>query len=284
MVLNKRELKGYLSLSNSGHLSLFPVGSGSAFTKNLYQNNLLVIKGNAHILVDCGTRTPEAFFNLGLPITEVKNFLISHSHADHIGGLEEVILMGRYVTRRKPHIVITNEYQDLLWNQSLKGGAGLNERKGSRSLGFKDYWEVMSPVPLSGFSRDTHQIDIDGLNLVMFRTKHFPDSAESWRDSAYSTGLIIDRRVLFTGDTRFDPQMIEEFCSHFPIDLILHDVQFFPGGVHASFDELKTLQPEIKKKMLLMHYPDTFMNHEQKILDAGFRGFLEQHKYYDFID
>ncbi len=281
MIFRKRNLNGNLSLSNDGQLSLFPIGAGSAFTKKLYQNNLLIIKGNTHLQIDCGTRTPEAYFNLGLPITEISNYLISHSHADHVGGLEEVILMGRYVTRRKPTIIITEEYQDLLWNQSLKGGAAFNEKKSSRYLGFKDYWEVIRPQLSTKLSRESYDIDFNGIKITMFRTMHYPDSALSWQESAYSVGIVIDERVLFSGDTRFDPEMIEELCEKFPIELIVHDVQFFPGGVHAAFDELKSLPEKYKSKMLLMHYPDTWLNHSQKVLDAGFLGFLEQQVFYD---
>ena len=96
--------KGPLTLTNKGELCLFFVGVGSAFSKAHYQTNLLIIKGDDHLMVDCGTKAPQALFELGVPVTSVKNWLITHSHADHIGGLEEVMLMGRYVTREKPTI------------------------------------------------------------------------------------------------------------------------------------------------------------------------------------
>lgn len=281
-MFRQRPLEGNLTLENDGYLSLFPIGTGSAFSKSLFQNNLLIVKGKDHILIDCGTRTPEAFYRLGLPITEVRNLCITHSHADHIGGLEEVILMGRYVTRRKPNIYITSAYEKVLWSQSLKGGAALNERKGEKNLEFADYWEVQRPRKVGGFDRETLRFKVGSIDIHAFRTKHYPDNAASWADSAYSLGLIIDGRVLFTGDTRFDPEMIAEFTQKFPIELILHDVQFFPGGVHAPFDDLKTMPDAIKEKTLLMHYPDTYHNHVTKVKEAGFAGFLSQQTFYDF--
>jgi ribonuclease BN (tRNA processing enzyme) len=282
MKYSKRVLSGNLSLINDGQLSLFPIGSGSAFTKKLYQNNLLVIKGDTHLLIDCGTRTPEAFAKLGLPITEVKNFLITHSHADHIGGLEEVILMGRYVARQKPNIIITKEFQKLLWNESLKDGGAMNEVHDGKPLEFLDYWTVHRPRAIATLGREAWHINFGKLRLTLFRTKHFPDSAPGWQESAFSTGCVIDDRILFTGDTRFDPEIIELVCKQYPIDLILHDVQFFPGGVHAPFDDLKTLPEDIRAKTLLMHYPDTWQTHEQKVAAAGFAGFVEQQTFYDF--
>lgn len=281
-MFRQRALEGNLTLENDGQLSLFPVGTGSAFSKSLFQNNLLIVKGKDHLLLDCGTRTPEAFARLGLPITAVRNFCITHSHADHIGGLEEVILMGRYVSRHKPAIFIEKSYQNLLWNQSLKGGAAMNERNGDRSLGFNDYWDVHRPEAVPGLPRETIRFNVGSIDVHSFRTMHFPDNSRSWEDSAFSRGVIIDGRVLFTGDTRFDPEMLEQFCSRFPIELIMHDVQFFPGGVHAAFEDLKTLSADIKARTVLMHYPDTYQNHAEKVKDAGFLGFLRQQTWYDF--
>ncbi|KGE73824.1 hypothetical protein DC28_01000 [Spirochaeta lutea] len=271
-----------LSLKNNGHLSLFPVGTGSAFTKKLYQNNVLLIKGDQHIMVDCGTRTPEAFYTLGVPITTIENFLVTHSHADHIGGLEEVMLMGRYVTKKKPNIIITPEYQKMLWEYSLRGGAAYNERNGGSLLHFDDFFTVYAPEPVTGLGRDAWRIEYRGFSLTLIRTMHYPDSAKSWRESAYSIGLVIDDRIFFTGDTRFDPELIHAVVDSYPIEWIFHDVQFFPGGVHTPFDDLLTLPDQYREVMHLMHYPDTFQEKEQLVLDNGFAGFVHQHHYYDF--
>lgn len=271
-----------MSLVNDGQLSIFALGSGGAFNKKLYQNNYLIIKGNTHILVDCGTRAPQALNELGLNVTAIDNLHITHSHADHIGGVEELILMDRYVAKKKPSIVISEEYQKLLWEHSLSGGSGYNERIGKKGLGFEDYFNVLRPTPLKNYPRQAWEIELGGIHLVIFRTMHFPDSANSWKDSIFSTGLIIDKRFLFSGDTRFDPGLITEAERAYSIEAIFHDVQFYPGGVHANITELATLPEETKQKMLLMHYPDNFEERLPQILDAGFAGTVLQHHYYDF--
>ena len=41
-----------IQLTNNGELSLFFIGTGSAFIKNNFQTNLLVVKGETHLLID----------------------------------------------------------------------------------------------------------------------------------------------------------------------------------------------------------------------------------------
>ncbi len=271
-----------LPLTNKGSLTVFPVGCGSAFAKKLYQNNILIIKGDTHVMVDCGTRTPQALADLGHSVTDITTWLITHSHADHIGGLEEVILMGRYMARKKPTVIITTEYQDLLWEHSLKGGNGYNERRDGRLLEFEDYWDVIRPKPRADLPRDTREARIGELNLKLVRTRHVPEQAETWQDAAYSVGLIIDDRVLFTGDTQFDPELITVYDRVFHFELIYHDVQFFTGGVHAGLEEVSTLPEEIKRRTLLMHYPDSWKSKQKDVKAAGFLGFSPQQRLHIF--
>ena len=58
-----------LTLTNGGSLDLFFLGVGSAFTKRHYQTNLLIVKGDEHLLVDCGTKCTQAFYELCMPVT-----------------------------------------------------------------------------------------------------------------------------------------------------------------------------------------------------------------------
>ena len=46
---------------------------------------------------------------------DIENFFVSHSHADHIGCLEQVALMNHYVKQRRPNLIITDEYKKKLW-------------------------------------------------------------------------------------------------------------------------------------------------------------------------
>jgi hypothetical protein len=114
------------------------------------------------------------------------------------------------------------------------------------------------------------------------RTKHIPDSSFDWQSSFWSCGVIIDDRVFFTSDTRFDHDLIEFYENKFNFETIFHDCQFFTGGVHASLDEINTLSPEIKAKTYLTHYGDNWEEYDETISKYGFAGRAIQQQYYVF--
>ncbi|MEX2488059.1 MAG: MBL fold metallo-hydrolase [Pseudomonadales bacterium] len=266
-------------LNNSGDLSLYFVGAGAAFAKSLNQNNVLVVKGNDHLLIDCGTKCCQALHQIGVSVGDIRHFLITHSHADHIGGLEEVMLFNRYVARQKPSMVINEEYQKILWEQSLRGGTEMSESQG---LQFEDFWDIVRPIQLNHYPRETWEATIGSINVKMPRTRHIPDDAKSWQDAFWSCGVILDDRVLFTSDTQFDPDLLESFDAMFHFEYIFHDCQLFTAGVHASIHELAALSEKLKAKTILMHYGDNWRDYRQLAEKAGFHSFAKEGHTYRF--
>lgn len=280
MSMNIRKLGKSIELTNNGVLSFFFIGTGSAFSKKNFQTNLLIVKGDDHLLIDCGTLCPLAFTTYNSNIMSVKNVLITHSHADHIGGLEEMALLGRYVTKTRPKMIITDYYKKILWEQSLQGGCSYGEFSDGGYMKFDDYFDQIKPKLLTKSPRPLYETDVGSINVKIYRTKHIPDSAGSWKKSFYSTGVLIDNRILFPSDTRFDKELIDWMLASYNIEYIFHDCQFYPGGVHAAYSELKTLDDDVRKRMYLCHYGDNFEQFDAA--KDGFAGFAQRGIYYDF--
>ncbi len=269
-------------LTNQGALELTFIGSGGAFSKKFHQTNALVVKGEDHFLIDCGTRAPESLASHALSVGDVANYLITHSHADHIGGLEEVMLLNRYAFKKKPTLIATGKLAKILWTMSLRGGAAYNELHNSRPLAMEDFWNLAPPKRIAFADRELSETAVGGIKVELFRTKHIPDSSKSWRSSFPSYGLIIDKRILYTSDTRYDPDMVASMEAKYGFDAIFHDCQFFTGGVHASLDELARLPADIRAKTFLMHYGDTVEAMADRIAELGFAGAAREWTTYRF--
>lgn len=266
-----------IELTNDGTLSVFFIGSGSAFSKKYFQTNFLLIKGNDHVLIDCGTTCPfilESAYKT--KITDIQNFLPTHPHADHIGGVEEIALVNRYIAKKKPNIILTDEFRKLLWNQSLRGGIQYSE-DGQMTL--DDYFTQIKPKRIAKKPFDIYEVNIGSINIKLFRSYHVTTKPHSLKKAQYSVGLVVDNSVLFTGDTQFVPDQLEALLKTFDIKTIFHDCDTTntSAGVHATYNQLKTLSKEIKAKTYLCHYSTEDLNPVQD----GFLGFVKSGIYYN---
>jgi hydroxyacylglutathione hydrolase len=268
---------GQLSLSNDGALEVFFIGTGAAFAQEHYHTNFLVIKGNTHLLVDFGTTGPIAFpTTTGRSAAEIEALLPTHSHFDHTGGIEYLALLNRYVgmtamKRPKLKMIINEQYQRVLWEMTLRGGMEWNEvnREGER-LTFTDFFDIVRPEIKTQSPREVWEVQFGDIHLELFRTNHLPKQPYPWQQGFITYGLFIDRRVFVSGDTVFDPELIEMYADR--SEWMFHDSQFHPNPVHASLSELRTLPDHIKQKMFLVHYPDNPEQHDT----SDFAGWTKQ--------
>lgn len=280
-----------LALTTYGQLRIVFIGTGSAFAKRRRQSNMLVIQGNHHVLIDCGTQGPLALNDLGLDVLDVRCYLPTHSHADHIGGLEEVALLNRYTPDiSKPDMIILRDYQEILWAKSLSGGCEYCETNQGRSLQLPDFFNILRPENIQVEGRKFRTYKHGPIEFVIMRTRHTPDSAISVDESQWCFGILINRRAWISGDTMFDAGYPIRFSNL--AEVMFHDTQLYSGGVHASYEELMTLPDEVRKKMYLYHYGDNWDKPEiwaggsdkytgEPVKD-GFLGWTEQAMAYDF--
>ncbi len=233
------------------------LGVGSFFSKTDYHNNLCI---NESILIDCGFTAARSLHDQGRTFGAIDHLFITHTHADHIGGLEECAFFNRYVNGgRKPRLYLPAALETDLWSQSLRGGL---QDAVSGASDLSDYFDIT--IVEDAF-------EIEGVHFQIVPTHHVTDK--------FCCGLVIDGRIYFSGDTRFDKDMVIERGSK--AEAIFHEVQFFEGGIHTALTELETLPDDIRHKTALMHYGDEWTLHQDAAKRAGF-SWAERHKNYSY--
>jgi len=241
-------------------LKLQMLGTGSAFAKAFYNNNALLTVEGQTLMIDCGITAPQAVFELGYTFGDIDAVLITHIHADHIGGLEEFAFQMKFIYGRKPVLYLADKLVEALWENSLKGGLYQEENPTLDS-----YFDV-HPLP-EGIP---HEI-FPGLRIQLLPTKHIPSKPN------YS--LLINESIFYSGDTVFDPDLLQSLVSERNVRLIFHDCQLHPPGVvHACLPQLLTLPQDIQSLVYLMHYGDDQPTYIGK---TGAMKFIEQHKVYE---
>jgi ribonuclease BN (tRNA processing enzyme) len=240
------------------------LGTGNAFyTENdNFQSNILVTTpDHEKLLLDCGSDARRALAKMGLSYKDINRVYISHQHSDHIGGLEWLAL-SHYFTPNTPTptLYCPKAIINDLWDHSLKGGLSTLETKTDLST----FFEVIACDEETPFEWN----DITFTPVFSYHTRHLEGYMPCfglWID----TGLT---KIFFTSDSKFSPDYQMPFYEK--ADIIFQDCETVehPSGVHAHYQELKHLPPDIKKKMRLYHY------HSLTKFDAekdGFHGFVK---------
>lgn len=288
-------------------LTLTFLGVGSAFAKRNHQSNALVEVWNAPpsestspqetLLIDFGAAAPTALHQLKeepgfeylrngdrINYQALRKVFISHLHADHIGGLEEMawmnILHGPIESTGKPfkpQLLSPIRVLRDLWDTSLKGGLSICQ---GRYALLQDYFFVKAlrtNDPCGGSFRLG-----GGYVIRPFETDHLSVTQKfDW--PSYGLEIVdaaTEESVFFSGDTRFDPETHLGRMERAKI--CFQDVQLeaSPMPVHALLDELLTLPAAIRAKMFLYHYGDVWDDPRFAAVEREFAGFARPFKRY----
>lgn len=240
-------------------LTLQMLGTGGAFAKRYFNNNALLSRDHFTLLIDCGITAPLAMHQLGLSPEKIDAVLITHTHGDHVGGLEEFAFRMKYGAGRKPVLYVAEDLAGPLWNHTLKGGLG---QDGISSL--DDAFDVR--LLKTGIPRQI----AEGLQIELIQTPHIPGKT--------SFSLYINNEIFYSADMVFQPELLEQLVNQRGCRKILHEVQLTgPGQVHTTLSELLTLPPKLRAMISLMHYGDEM---ESFIGQSAEMDFLLQHKLY----
>lgn len=246
------------------------IGSGSAFTVgagNFQSNMFLETDTKKRLLIDCGSDARLALNELKLSYKDFCAVYISHLHADHCGGLEWLAFCSKFDPQcAKPRLYVHPDLLEPMWNTLYAGLNSLQED----NVGLSTYFEV-HPIEHHQFTWEYHSFKIFQTVHIKLATGLMP---------CYGLEADLDgKHILITTDSQFVPDLMLPFYKK--ADVIFHDCELSErrSGVHAHYTDLKTLSPEIKRKMWLYHYQPIPLPEAQA---DGFRGFVKKGQTFDF--
>lgn len=247
------------------------LGSGSAFCMDNYQSNMIIESNGKKMLFDCGGDIRWALKEKELSALDIDAVYVSHLHADHVGGMEYIAFVNYFVKTLKsgfkPTLYGHGRLLNDLWNRTLRGGLASIQMLDASLDTYFDVCKV----------GDSKTFEFAGTSFKLVQSIHIIADTSIVR----SYGLMFNsinstegpgKKVFITSDTQYAPAQIKDFIG--ASDIVFHDCETAPyaSGVHAHYNDLKTLAPELKSKMWLYHY-----NGNDGLPDAqedGFRGFV----------
>lgn len=233
-------------------MEITPLGVGSAFAKTLDNTNFLIRPGEGEpFLLDCGHTATRALTRLGVSLDEIDSLLLSHLHADHIGGLEEMGFSGIFMRGRKVRLVHPEPLAEYLWANCLSGGMG--QRLKNSEGHFFDA-DIATYFDVSMIGRD-ESVRFGSIEVTPFRTPHIP-GRPSW--GFFMVDGATGGRVMFTCDSQLSMNNLEKFGAR--ADAIFHDCQLDGDGegIHTGLAELVDLPDAYRSKIILVHYGDAW--------------------------
>ncbi|MDH5719650.1 MAG: MBL fold metallo-hydrolase [Spirochaetia bacterium] len=256
--------------------------------------------GNPYRLVlDFGSDFRHSLQGAGYKLNDIDGYYCSHPHADHIGGIEGVALshiFNPYFKEGKLEWLkneTTNEI-DLIAKR-LSNGEQIPEKYKPDLFGHKSVLNELWSAARPGLETIQGVTDV---NLhTYFNVKYmqdnrpiiFDDAERKWSiytvtsvhvNAGYrqmpSYGLMLessDGKIIYMPtDTQFmTPRQVSLYYEK--AHVVYQDCETGPRSeVHPHLDDLKTLSPHLKKKLILYHYgaePETEPDEFKEILKTG---------------
>lgn len=249
------------------------IGTNAAFSLgpgHFHANALLESKNSQKMLIDCGSDARFSLTEMNYTYRDINALYVSHLHADHIGGIEWLVINAFFDPKcGKINLFGNIEVLNELWDNSLSGGLS---RVNGDNTNLETFFNV---TYIEGEGHFTWE----GSDFQLVSEKHVTTDTSMMPCYGlfFNTG---DKHVLFTADTQFNPAKLSGYFDK--SDIIFHDCETSPNktGVHATYEDLCTLDGNVKRKMWLYHYDS---NHIPNALKDGFCGFVQKGQIFDLL-
>ncbi len=159
---------------------------------------------------------------------------VTHVHLDHVAGFERLFVDSYFDPdwRGRVRLYVPAPLVPLLHQR-------VGDYPNALAEGGANFWDAFQVIPVG--AAFWH----DGVRLEVFATRHH------WPDTSF--GLRLRGSVVWTGDTRPIPEMLEKFAG--AGELVAHDCALHGNPSHSGIEDLeREYSPELLGRCLLYHY------------------------------
>lgn len=188
--------------------------------------------GAPWLTIDCGSEGLTAC--LAQYGTPPRALFVTHTHLDHVGGLERLFVSEYFDPTRRgrmplyvpvPLVPLLHQRVGDYPNVLAEGGA--------------NFWDAFRVVPVG------EAFWHEGVRLEVFPVRHH------WPGTAF--GLRLRGSLVFTGDTRPIPEQLRLRAD--AGELVAHDCGLHGNPSHSGVDDLeREYPPELLARCVLYHY------------------------------
>jgi ribonuclease Z len=213
------------------------LGTGSAFSDAHRTTTMLALENQGRTLVvDCGGDVIQRLLVAGIALEGIEGMIVTHEHADHVGGfplfMEKLWLSGR----RTPIAVYGIE------------PALAQARRAWESFDTAD-WQGVPPIEWHAVS---HQPGAEVLRNERWRVTASPGihpvPVVGVRVEAAGAGVVV-----YSCDTHPSPAITELARG---ADILLHEAQQQPTPVHSTYEQAaEVARAAAARRLVLVHLP-----------------------------